>query len=44
MDKCHFTIVIGLKEHGLYVSSTPSSASKSKKVVFYLRKIVQKFI
>ena len=52
MDKRHFTIVIGSKEHGLYVSSTPSSAAKkavsklcasnkSKKVEFSLREITQ---
>jgi hypothetical protein len=28
MNKRHFTVVIGSKEHGLYVSSTPSSAAK----------------
>ena len=49
MDKRHFTVVEkNGKEHGLYVSSTPSSAAKkvvsklcssnkSKKVEFYLR-------
>jgi hypothetical protein len=26
--KRHFTVVIGNKEHGLYVSSTPSSAAR----------------
>ena len=52
MDKRHFTVVIGSKEHGLYVSSTPSSAAKkavsklcasnkSKKVEFCLREITQ---
>jgi hypothetical protein len=52
MDKRHFTVVIGSKEHGLYVSSTPSSAAKkavsklcasnkSKKVEFSLREITQ---
>ena len=52
MDKRHFTVVIGSKEHGLYISSTPSSAAKkavsklcssnkSKKVEFYLREITQ---
>ena len=52
MDKRHFTIVIGSKEHGLYVSSTPSSAAKkavsklcasnkSKTVEFHLREITQ---
>jgi len=50
--KRHFTVVIGSKEHGLYVSSTPSSAAKkavtklctankSKKVEFYIREITQ---
>ena len=52
MDKRHFTVVIGSKEHGLYVSSTPSSAAKkavsklcssnkSKKVEFSLRETTQ---
>jgi hypothetical protein len=52
MDKRHFRVVIDSKEHGLYVSSTPSSAAKkavsklcasnkSKKVEFYLREITQ---
>ena len=52
MDKRHFTVVIGSKENGLYISSTPSSAAKkavsklcssnkSKKVEFSLRKITQ---
>jgi hypothetical protein len=53
MDKRHFTVVEkGGKEHGLYISSTPSSAAKkavsklcssnkSKKVEFYLREITQ---
>ena len=52
MNKRHFTVVIGSKENGLYVSSTPSSAAKkavsklcasnkSKKVEFYLREITQ---
>ena len=27
-SKRHFTVVIGSKEHGLYISSTPSSAAK----------------
>jgi hypothetical protein len=51
-SKRHFTVVIGNKEHGLYVSSTPSSAArkavtklcsanKSKKVEFYMREITQ---
>lgn len=50
--KRHFTVVIGGKEHGLYVSLTPSSAAKkavtklctankSKKVEFYIREITQ---
>jgi len=53
MDKRHFTVVEkNGKEHGLYVSSTPSSAAKkavsklcasnkSKNVEFYLREITQ---
>jgi hypothetical protein len=52
MDKRHFTVVIGSKEHGLYISSRPSSAAKkavsklcssnkSKKVEFSLREITQ---
>ena len=52
MDKRHFTVVIGSKEHGLYISSNPSSAAKkavsklcasnkSKKVEFCLREITQ---
>jgi hypothetical protein len=52
MDKKHFTVVIGSKEHGLYISSNPSSAAKkavsklcasnkSKKVEFCLREITQ---
>jgi serine/threonine protein kinase len=47
-SKRHFTVVINSKEHGLYVSSTPSSAArkavsklcadnKKKKVEFYMR-------
>jgi hypothetical protein len=51
-SKRHFTVVMGNKEHGLYVSSTPSSAAKkavtkicaankSKKVVFHIREITQ---
>jgi hypothetical protein len=50
--KRHFTVVIGNKEHGLYVSSSPSSAArkvvsklcasnKSKKVKFSIREITQ---
>ena len=49
-SKRHFTVVIGSKEHGLYISSTPSSAAKkavtklcasnkSKKVEFHMREI-----
>jgi len=53
MNKRHFTVVEkNGKEHGLYVSSTPSSAAKkavsklcssnkSKKVEFYVREITQ---
>ena len=51
-SKRHFTVVIEGKEHGLYVSSTPSSAAKkavtklcasnkSKKVEFHIREITQ---
>jgi hypothetical protein len=51
-SKRHFTVVMGGKEHGLYVSSTPSSAArkavtkllasnKSKKVEFCIREITQ---
>jgi hypothetical protein len=51
-SKRHFTVVMGNKEHGLYVSSTPSSAArkavtklcslnKSKKVEFSIREITQ---
>ena len=51
-SKRHFTVVMGNKEHGLYVSSTPSSAAKkavtklctsnkSKKVELYIREITQ---
>ena len=50
--KRHFTVVMGNKEHGLYVSSSPSSAArkvvsklcasnKSKKVKFSIREITQ---
>lgn len=50
--KRHFTVVIGNKEHGLYVSSSPSSAArkavsklcatdKKKKVEFHIREITQ---
>ena len=51
-SKRHFTAVVGSKEHGLYISSSPSSAarkivsklcasSKSKKVEFCVREITQ---
>ena len=51
-SKRHFTVVMGGKENGLYVSSTPSSAAKkavtklcaankSKKVQFEIREITQ---
>ena len=51
--KRHFTVVIGSKEHGLYVSSSPSSAArkavsklcatdKKRKVSFHIREITQK--
>jgi len=51
-SKRHFTVVMGTKEHGLYVSSTPSSAArkavtklctlnKNKKVEFCIREITQ---
>jgi hypothetical protein len=51
-SKRHFTVVMGGKEHGLYVSSMPSSAArkavsklcasnKSKKVEFSIREITQ---
>jgi hypothetical protein len=51
-SKRHFTVVMGGKEHGLYVSSSPSSAAKkavtklcaankSKKVQFEIREITQ---
>ena len=50
--KRHFTVVIGSKEHGLYVSSSPSSAArkavsklcatdKKRKVQFHIREITQ---
>ena len=50
--KRHFTVVIGSKEHGLYVSSSPSSAArkavsklcatdKKRKVNFSIREITQ---
>ena len=51
-SKRHFTAVIGKKEQGLYVSSTPSSAArkavsklcaddKKKKIDFYIRETTQ---
>jgi len=51
-SKRHFTAVVNSKEHGLYISSSPSSAarkivsklcaaSKSKKVEFCVREITQ---
>ena len=51
-SKRHFTVVIGNKEHGLYVSSSPSSAArkavsklcatdKKRKVEFHIREITQ---
>jgi len=51
-SKRHFTVVIGNKENGLYISSTPSSAAKKavsklcadnkkKKVEFYIRETTQ---
>ena len=51
-SKRHFTAVVNSKEHGLYISSSPSSAarkivsklcasSKSKKVEFHVREITQ---
>jgi len=52
-SKRHFTVVIGSKEHGLYISSSPSSAArkavsklcatdKKRKVSFHIREITQK--
>ena len=51
--KRNFTVVIGSKEHGLYVSSSPSSAArkavsklcatdKKRKVSFHIRETTQK--
>jgi len=51
-SKRHFTVIVDSKEHGLYVSSTPSSAArkavsklcannKNKKVEFYMRETTQ---
>jgi hypothetical protein len=51
-SKRHFTVVMGGKEHGLYVGLTPSSAAKKvvtklcasnkgKKVKFHIREITQ---
>jgi hypothetical protein len=53
LSKRHFTAIVGSKENGLYISSSPSSAarkivsklcasSKSKKVEFCVREITQK--
>jgi len=53
--KRHFTVVMGNKEHGLYVSSSPSSAArkavsklcatdKKRKVEFSIRETTQKSI
>ena len=50
--KRHFKVIVGNKEHGLYTSSTPSSAArkafsklcadnKNKKVEFCIRKNTQ---
>jgi hypothetical protein len=52
-SKRHFTAVVGSKEHGLYISASPSSAArkivsklcsanKSKKVEFCVRETTQK--
>ena len=52
ITKRNFTVVIGSKEHGLYVSSSPSSAArkavsklcatdKKRKVSFHIREITQ---
>ena len=51
ISKRHFTVVIGSKEHGLYCSSSPSSAARKavsklcgknvKNVEFCLREITQ---
>ena len=51
-SKRHFTVIVGNKEHGLYISSSPSSAArkaisklcatdKKKKVQFSVREITQ---
>jgi hypothetical protein len=51
-SKRHFTVVMENKKHGLYISSTPSSAAKKavtkicaankgKKVEFHIREITQ---
>ena len=51
-SKRHFTVIVGNKEHGLYISSSPSSAArkaisklcatdKKKKVKFSVREITQ---
>jgi hypothetical protein len=53
-SKRHFKVVINSKEHGIYTSSTPSSAArkavtklcannKNKKVEFYMRETTQGF-
>ena len=53
ISKRHFTVVIGSKEHGLYVSSSPYSVArkavsklcatdKKRKVQFHIREITQK--
>jgi hypothetical protein len=36
-SKCHFTVVMGNKEHGLYVSSTPSSDTELLKKLKEIR-------
>ena len=40
-SKRHFTVVIQNKEHGLYISSTPSSAAK-KRLANSVRQIKRK--
>jgi hypothetical protein len=44
-SKRHFTVVMGGKEHGLYVSSTPSSSAKkvTKLCVLNKSKKLKKF-
>ncbi len=50
LSKHHFTVIVSSKEHGLYISSSPSSTvrkivsklcavNKSKKVEFHVREI-----